>query len=69
MGRLAWQSVSIIVSKLRYEKQVGPVILLIVGVHAEVSFNRLIGLLSLAISFWMKGCGIVELDVQQLTQG
>ena len=55
----------IVVSELRYGKEIGPIVLLVVGIHAEICLHSLIGTLRLTVGLRVKSCRIVELNVQQ----
>ena len=55
---------SIVVREFGERKEIGPVVLLVVVVQSEVTFERLVHPFSLAVSFRMICGGEVELHVE-----
>ena len=59
---------SVVRGELGNREQVGPIVLLVVSVHAKENLQRLIGALGLPISFGMVRCRVVELDPEELAE-
>ena len=60
---------SIVVSKLREQKEIGPVVLLVVAVGAEILFQSLVRAFGLTIAFGVISRGEVESDVEGFGEG
>ena len=60
---------SIVVSKLRERKEIGPVVLLVVAVGAEILFQSLVRAFGLTIAFGVISGGEVESDVEGFGKG
>src|SRR6266700_2155759 len=59
---------SIIVCELHERQELGPIVLLIVGVYLQILLKHLVHSLSLSISFWVVARGEVEVDIKGLAQ-
>ena len=62
-GNLGCRMGSIVVRELSDRKQISPVVLLVIGIHAEVAFQGLIRSFCLTISLRMVGSRELKLDV------
>ena len=60
---------SVVVSKLRERKEIGPVVLLVVAVGAEILFQSLVRAFGLTIAFGVISRGEVESDVEGFGEG
>ena len=60
---------SVVVSKLRERKEIGPVVLLVVAVGAEILFQSLVRAFGLTIAFGVISGGEVESDVEGFGEG
>ncbi len=60
---------SIIVCELRKWQELGPIVLLIVGIYPQILLKRLVHSLGLSISFRVVARGEVEMDIKGLAQG
>src|SRR6266571_3037642 len=60
---------SIIVCELHKWQELGPIVLLIVGIYLQILLKRLVHSLGLSISFRVVAGGEVETDIKGLAQG
>src|SRR6266571_1578355 len=60
---------SIIVCELRKRQELGPIVLLIVGIYPQILLKRLVHSLGLSVSFRVIARGEVETDIKGLAQG
>src|SRR6266581_7375278 len=60
---------SIIVCELRKRQELGPIVLLIVGIYLQILLKHLVHSLGLSISFRVVAGGEVETDIKGLAQG
>jgi hypothetical protein len=54
---------SIIISELGEEKQLVPIVLLIIAVDTEVLLEDLVHTLCLSVGLWVEGGGFVAFDI------
>lgn len=59
----------VVIREFREREQIGPVVLLIGAINADVLFEGLVGSFGLSIAFWMITRCEVKADVEQFSEG